>query len=64
MRNITLSRWSQLARKNEKGQVLVEGLFVMIFLTGLLLVLMGSIKKQNEVFKKYELPAKIKYKNR
>lgn len=36
----------------------------MIFIAGLLLVLMGSIKKQNEVFKNYELPAKIKYKNR
>lgn len=48
-----------MERANEKGQVLIEGLFVMVFLVGLLLVVMSFIKKQNEVLKKYELPAKI-----
>lgn len=36
----------------------------MIFLAGILLLMMAFFKKQNEVIKKYELPAKIKYKNR
>ena len=51
-------------RKTEKGQVLVEGLFVMIFLVSILVVLMNFIKKQNGVFKKYEIPAKLQYQNR
>lgn len=51
-------------RKTQKGQVLIEGLFMMVFIAGILLVVMGFIKKQDEGFKKYELPAKIKYKNR
>lgn len=46
-------------RQNEKGQVLIEGLFMMMVLVGIILVLMAFVKKQNEVIKKYELPAKI-----
>jgi hypothetical protein len=36
----------------------------MVFMTSVLIVLMSFVKKQNGVMKNYELPAKIKYKNR
>lgn len=50
--------------RNEKGQVLIEGLVAMMCLVSVLLILTSFLKKQNEVFKKYELPAKIQYQNR
>jgi competence protein ComGC len=51
-------------RKLQKGQVLIEGLLLMLFLVSVLVVLMNFTKKQNEVFKKNELPTKLKYQNR
>lgn len=64
MHNISLSRKRPLDRPTQKGQILIEGLFLMAFITSVLLVLAAFIKKQNEVFKNYELPAKIKYQKR
>ncbi|HEY8269804.1 MAG TPA: hypothetical protein VIG33_02880, partial [Pseudobdellovibrionaceae bacterium] len=66
MLNFTLfrGRHRPMDRKLQKGQVLIEGLLLMLFLVSVLVVLMNFTKKQNEVFKKNELPTKLKYQNR
>lgn len=49
---------------DEKGQVLIEGLLLMVLIVSVFLVLLNFSKKQKEVLKNYELPAKIKYQSR
>jgi hypothetical protein len=52
-------------RIGQRGQVLLEGIFLMLFLTSVLIVMMSFTKNQQGILKRYELPAKIHFqKNR
>lgn len=60
MQHFNIFRKRRVEREAEKGQVLVEGLLLMLFILSVFLVLVNFMKSQNKVLKKYELPAKIK----
>lgn len=60
MQHFDTHRRNPLDRTFEKGQIIIEGLLLMIFLASTILILIRFSHKQEEVLKKYELPAKIK----